>query len=160
MTTILVVSDSHGETGVLRAIIEKNAGLYDRVIHLGDGFKDILQFKDRLPQLDLVLGNMDAYLNFSQGLPDHPVILTIDETIVFIAHGHQFRVHNTMKELSKEARKTGARLALFGHTHERYSDTVNNVAFFNPGAVKNGSYGIVKLDRGRVVSLEHFNVKS
>lgn len=160
LTKILVISDSHGEEEILLEILEKNAGLTDRVIYLGDGYRDMLGFRNKIPRLDLVAGNMDSFFSMPHDLPENKLILDIEGVKVLVAHGHQFRVHNTMTELIKEARKSKIRLALFGHTHNPYIEETEGITFFNPGAVKFGSYGIVTLDSGKVTSAGHFKVKS
>jgi putative phosphoesterase len=101
---------------------------------------------------------MDSFLHLSPDLPENSLFLEIDGVKTLAAHGHQFRVHNTMKELAREARRTRAGLVLFGHTHSPFMEEANGTVFFNPGAVKSGSYGIVTLDAGKVVSAAHYTI--
>ena len=42
-------------------------------------------------------------------------------------------------------------VALFGHTHQPFAGYVGGVMMINPGALKDGRYAELHIDKGRVV---------
>jgi uncharacterized protein len=153
---LLVVSDSHGELVLLKKIFKKNAGSYDSVVHLGDGAGDIGRIGMETGVVYLVSGNMD---DGSRDLPEVIGAVEMEGIRVLMTHGHHHQVKNTIEELAKEARKRNATLVLYGHTHEQDLTTIKDgTVFFNPGAVKRGSYGVIEIDNGKIVSAIHYQI--
>jgi putative phosphoesterase len=157
LTRLLVVSDTHGEKRLLERILEQAAGGYDAVIHLGDGYRDALDFKKDIRELHLVAGNMDNVFDPAREIPEI-LVIELEGVKVLLTHGHKFRVHSTTEELERYARLNGAALVLYGHTHEKELVTKDGIVFFNPGAAKHGFYGKIELEKGKPVKAEHFRV--
>lgn len=152
---ILVLSDSHGFTDMLEAILRKERDA-DIVIHLGDGGADMLQMNHLTfgKPVYQIKGNCDisAY-NFS------PKLISAAENVRFFAcHGHMYNVKYDVTALYFAASKASCSLALFGHTHIQFSEEYNGVTLFNPGSVMNGKYGIVTVN-GSNTETEHKQIE-
>jgi len=126
---IAVFSDSHGTTEPMIAAIREHRP--DAVLHLGDHDRDAEDLQREFPTLDIrwVRGNCDRG-------SDAPEILTpvFDGVRMFMTHGHRHNVKFTLDSLANAAHFSGAKLALFGHTHERERRELGDVTVFNPGA--------------------------
>lgn len=144
---IIVLSDSHGNYRAISNVISDfNADLY---IHLGDGERELdkfcLSFPDK--QIYYVKGNCD----FASLSNDELLISPDDKNVIFAVHGHNHGVKYSLEQLKITARKKGANIALFGHTHSRYSEYDNGLYLLNPGSVslpRDGnkpSFGIIEL---------------
>ncbi len=143
MTRILVVSDSHGNAERLRRIIDREKH-FDYLVHCGDGVNDLMHVN--IPGEATVLsvtGNVDV----GRGLTGERIIHTvIGDKKFMITHGDLFGAHNGLYLLEKEAKKVGADIVLFGHTHIKYLRE-GIPLLFNPGSANNGLYAIVEIDR-------------
>lgn len=141
---ILVLSDSHGNTGaILKALADQPAA--STIIHLGDGERDFLDLAGPLSgrQVFQVSGNCDfgalepwERIEIFQGVP------------FFLCHGHKYHVKTGLDYLFMETCKRKCKIALFGHTHLALTDYRNGVYLMNPGSVGKGtqpSYGIVDI---------------
>jgi hypothetical protein len=152
MIRILVVSDSHGMIEHAVETIKKD-GSFDRMIHLGDEVDDAIRLSRRLKidQLDLVIGNCDYV-----GQGPEEKILDIDGVKILMTHGHRYGVKYTLDKLYYRAREADARIALFGHTHQRKMEEERGLILFNPGSLslprdwqeKRKSYGIIQISEG------------
>lgn len=162
---LIVFSDSHGRTDLLRRAAEAHFADPDTagVVHLGDGIED-LSFIDtgRLP-LWRVRGNFeDCMYSFASrcDAPPRELIFELGGYRIMIMHGHRFGVKNGYERAAGYAAEQGADLLMFGHTHimfESYipaGETLNGVTLqkplylFNPGTAGTGlhrSYGVVEL---------------
>ena len=74
------------------------------------------------------------------------------------SHNSRLAIENI---LAAEAR--GAEVALFGHTHVPVAEQHGSVFLFNPGSCGRcytgpNTYGILTLDKGRIVHYEHKEV--
>ena len=98
MTKLLILSDSHRNvTAMTHACrLEKP----DRIIHLGDHFKDAMELQRQFPDipLDAVPGNCDL-----EREPEEKLIL-IDGKKIFLCHGHQYHVKDNYLSLEYAAR--------------------------------------------------------
>ncbi len=133
MTRIAVFSDSHRSVEpMLAAVLELRP---DLVFHLGDHDSDADELRRAFPALDVrsVPGNCDWG-------SDEPEVLTplVEDVRIFMTHGHRYRVKWDLTPLAQAASYSGARLALFGHTHERELRELGGVTLFNPGAAGAG----------------------
>ena len=86
----------------------------DAVIHLGDHLEDAASMESVFSGVDFyhVPGNCDYFTNVPPSLT-----ISLDGVRVFLTHGHLFGVKSGLTRLALEARRVGAQLALFGHTH-------------------------------------------
>lgn len=126
---ILVVSDTHRDTAVLRKIISDNPDA-DMLIHLGDGESDIEAAGKLYPELPIVYvaGNCDY------GDHEKSHIVMLPGLKIFCCHGHRYMVNLNLHFLAAEAKKNDCVLALYGHTHVRHCDTIGGVMLLNPGS--------------------------
>jgi putative phosphoesterase len=160
---ILVLSDSHGHLGFIADILRIELDNVDIVAHLGDTWFDmkpfVRQIKEKQKEIIMVRGNIDEL----RGDPTTPFIpevenLEINGKKVMLTHGHLFEAHNSLEKLKFAAFSNGSKIVLFGHTHQPLAKEINGILFFNPGAVRDGIYGIVVI--GETISYKHFRLKN
>lgn len=147
---ITVMSDSHRLKSNLFEIVEKHMGSTDLFIFLGDGeddFDDVTALYRDL-RFERVAGNCDWYST----LPLYKEIM-FDGKKVFFSHGHPFRVKHGYDEIIGEARRRGADICLFGHTHTQYTAYDDGLYIMNPGSVASGEYGIIDVTPGGIALL-------
>lgn len=139
---IVVTSDSHQRANYLFEIIERHKDNADLFINLGDGENDVdtvLQvYKDI--KIERVAGNCD----FGSSLPLYKTI-TVDGKKIFFTHGHPFYVKHGYEMIRKKAEDENADICLFGHTHNPFVEYNDGKYLMNPGAVRDGNYGIIDI---------------
>ena len=140
---ILVFSDSHGnEDNMIRAVERERPFTLDAIVHLGDGWRDAEALHRLYPRIPLeqVPGNCDFFTSAPPSLT-----ISLDGVRIFLTHGHLFGVKSGLTRLALEARRVGAQLALFGHTHEADFLRMGDVTLFNPGSAGMGrqTYGMI-----------------
>ena len=146
---IAVFSDSHGDTANMCRAIEMYKP--DHILHLGDVVKDAAAVAARYPDIPLqnVAGNCDW---MSEGVPQS-LILTLGGVRIFAAHGHNHGVKMTLDSFLNSVHCSGAKLGLFGHTHEAMRRAFGSIQLFNPGSCGHGAhptYGQVLIENGEV----------
>lgn len=149
---ILVFSDSHGaEENFISAIRENPAA--ESIIFLGDGERDfeyalayfgIFPYGNEIKDVYHVRGNCDFHSSASDF-----VIAEIKNTRLFLTHGYEQKVKHGLERLASEASAKNCGIALFGHTHLRHLSAVGNVTLFNPGSLRDGSYGLIKIKKDK-----------
>ena len=146
---ILVFSDSHGSTNNMRKVVElhENAEI---VVHLGDGERDFDGLSDLLEgkRTVCVCGNCDFY----SMLNDNEIFLA-GGVKIFCTHGHNEHVKYGTNALINKALGLGARIALYGHTHEPVTDYVDELYLLNPGSIRQGDYGVIDITPAGIVCL-------
>lgn len=155
MARLLVISDSHGNIGKIDDILRKYEGNYDYFIHLGDRVYDMISFRDSVHNLVAVKGNIELQGPMQTDLGSQETILEVEDVKIFITHGSRYSVESTLVFLKKHARKIGAQVVLFGHTHIKYLEFDEGILLFNPGALTDNDYGILEVEKGEVTSIEH-----
>ena len=128
---VLVVSDTHGREQNLAEALEQT-GHIDQLIHLGDvegGAEHIRELAGDAPAA-IIAGNNDFFCD----LPNER-IFTIGGHRIFMTHGHGYFVHSGTLYLKREARKKGADIVMFGHTHKPYMEEDNELLVLNPGSL-------------------------
>ncbi len=134
MTTLLVLSDTHGKLGKLLqdsgSELVHHLNESDRIFHLGDGEEDIRKLALLYPtKLEYVNGNCDL-------ADDTPVrIIDIENTRFLLTHGHKFSVKTNLMKLELECRYREADVGLFGHTHRVTYEDLGGLTLLNPGSV-------------------------
>ena len=136
MIRVGVFSDSHGDTRALDELLEK-MGYVDAVCFLGDVAGDADHLAGRLgampnrPPLYAVRGNNDYY---STCLLPWELFIELGGKRIYMTHGHKL-----VSEMSLvyKAQEMQADIALFGHTHYPYCETVQGVLLLNPGSAGN-----------------------
>lgn len=141
---ILVLSDSHRAIGAMydAAMLEQP----DAIFHLGDHVRDAEELSYALDNMDFyqVRGNCD----FGAQAPE-TIFTELAGVRVFLTHGHLYGVKSGLGNLKCEAKRLGAQVALFGHTHRAFCEEDDGVWYLNPGAAGSGSYGVLELENGR-----------
>ena len=150
MTKLLILSDSHNSTGAVERILHAESDA-TAVIFLGDGLRDLEEALTFYPKMKVyaVAGNCDFG--------------ALEQTIAFYTHGHMYGVKYDLDTLTDAAEARGAEVALFGHTHVPVAEQHGSVFLFNPGSCGRcytgpNTYGILTLDKGRIVHHEHKEV--
>ncbi len=144
---VLVISDSHGNYEIIQKVlkIEKDIDVY---IHLGD--YEIPEYL--LNNFILVKGNCD-YISKA------PLsrIIEINNFKIYLEHGINFTRTNFKEEYIKN---TKADIFLFGHTHTRFANKIENIYIFNPGSISKprdnnlGTYLILNLNNDKTINYE------
>ncbi|WP_054710465.1 YfcE family phosphodiesterase [Bacillus sp. JCM 19041] len=107
---ILIVSDSHGWKKELLEIIDQKRDSVDQIVHVGDSELDV---DDQvLIGSQAVAGNCDLFAAFPTELH-----LEWNGIPVYITHGHHHGVKNDLGELISCAKRSEAKIAVYGHTH-------------------------------------------
>ncbi|MFD1465124.1 metallophosphoesterase [Lapidilactobacillus mulanensis] len=149
---VLVVSDSHGDDGILETLVDHYEGQVDALIHCGDSE---LSYDDPLRAHFLIVqGNMD----FDQQFP-----LLVTETIagekILIVHGHRYGVNFGLDKLALLAQEKAADLVFYGHTHQLACEFEQGSLFLNPGSISeprgeyfnlHGTYAIVETSADQI----------
>lgn len=142
------MSDSHRATGNLFEIVEKHIKATDLFIFLGDGendFDDVLALYPDL-KYERVSGNCDWYSTY----PLYKSI-TAQGKKIFFSHGHPFHVKFGYDEIIRAARAENADICLFGHTHNQYTNYDDGLYIMNPGAVRDGKYGMIDITKSGIM---------
>ena len=128
---VLIVSDTHGREQNLAEALEQT-GPIDQLIHLGDvegGAEHIRELAGDA-HAAIIAGNNDFFCD----LPNER-IFTLGGHRIFMTHGHGYFVHSGTLYLKREARKKGADIVMFGHTHKPYIEEDNELLVLNPGSL-------------------------
>ncbi|MFR1730632.1 MAG: metallophosphoesterase family protein [Eubacterium sp.] len=155
---MIVTSDSHGNKSGFFDVVEKHIDEAELFVNLGDSNsqKDLedarLYFGSKL-NLACVAGNCD----WSSDLPLTSFIKFGGKN-VFMCHGHTFRVKTGLRDYLAAATACKADIALFGHTHCPVCKEMNGIYFFNPGALADGSYGIIDIENN-IVNCKHARIE-
>ncbi len=132
-----------GETAAEKNAAEENAGT-------------VKAAEIPVPTAYIVAGNNDGW--YAPELPKK-LTLKLGGHTIFLCHGHRFGVPR-LNALWLQAKKAGADIAIFGHTH-RYQDASHfGVRFLNPGKLGynfsglRSTYMILTLDPDGSVTAE------
>lgn len=112
---ILVFSDSHAGMRFMRKCVEIMKP--DAMVHLGDYYDDGETLAETFPGIPMhqVAGNCDKFRS-----PIHArewLCYDLGGVRACMTHGHRERVKSGTGGLVAEARRNGAQIALYGHTH-------------------------------------------
>lgn len=151
---IIVFSDSHGSFSSLDSVIEKNLSA-DIFIHLGDGEREISRILNKYPDINFhhIRGNCD----FSGIAPTMEIIGVLSHKIIAV-HGNLHDVKLGTSGIISLAKKNHADIALFGHTHQRFSSYEEGIYILNPGSIsipRDGnkpSYGFIDITTAGIVT--------
>ena len=145
---ILIVSDTHKSSRNLEQVIEREQPV-DMLIHLGDveGAEDYIKALVDCP-VHMVGGNND----FFSDLPREEEFL-VEGRRIFITHGHYYYVSMGEDKLKEAARKRGADIVMYGHTHRPSYLDEDGLIILNPGSIayprqagRKPTYMIMKID--------------
>lgn len=148
---ILVLSDSHRSSSVLKKIIEKHSDIKN-IFFLGDNTDDIEIMKDCFPdrKFYIVSGNCDFSFHKSYGIE------TIENTRIYYCHGHRLGVKYSTENLLNTAKENNCQIALFGHTHKSLCAYFEGVYLVNPGSCalsRDGanSYAVIDITKSGIM---------
>jgi putative phosphoesterase len=157
---IAVVSDTHRtRSAIIKvcAILQRENP--DLVIHLGDVMEDADAMEDILHrEVRRVPGNCD----FSLKEPSE-LLLIVEGFRILVVHGHHHRVKRGLRDLASDAKRKGADIVLYGHTHVAQEDEISGVQLFNPGSAalpkggQKASFAMMDL-KGKEVSVRFVHV--
>lgn len=169
---ILVFSDSHNRITYLKKAIDihKEIGSIDCVFHLGDGHKDLELLTKDIPVL-YVDGNYEEYAAGYHAKKDlvREVLIELSGFKFFLIHGHTYNVKSSLDYAVSSAKRKGADVLLYGHTHLRNntylppdSEETKGLYIFNPGSISRPrdysySYGVIET-QGSSILLSHGTV--
>lgn len=125
---LLVMSDSHGDRGVVEAILAHYAGQVDAVFHNGDS---------ELPASDPIWSGVQAVLgncDYGGGFPDY-LVTDLPGLRVLQTHGHLQGINFGWNRLIYLAEEAEADLCLYGHLHAAAAWQEGKTVFVNPGSV-------------------------
>ena len=148
MVKLAVISDSHwGQVHLEMFLRVARAENFDAILHLGDGISDAKRLaKELTTEVHYVAGNCDPRFSC-----DRELRLTYGDVRILMVHGDLYNVKYDNGPLSYYAEEAGAQVALFGHTHQPFASYVGRVLMVNPGALKDGRYAVLQIDRGQAV---------
>lgn len=147
---IIAVSDTHGRLAAMDQVlrIHKNA---DIVVHCGDSQTGIEDIKLDHPD--------HMYVNVQGNCDFYPAYEEIDEFTAegvrfMVTHGHRFGVKFGLFELKREAKKRGAQVVLFGHTHIEHNEYDEGIYYINPGSCRgaHAPYAVIEVKDGHILT--------
>lgn len=143
---VLVFSDSHGRKDLMTIMMNREKDC-EKVFCLGDGLKEALTLPELYPEKQYVFVRGNNDFGFSQ---ESEAYQHIDGVTFMACHGHLFDVRYTLTSLLDKAAGVMAQVALYGHTHRHgmYHDPVTGVCAVNPGALCDGRYCIITVEKG------------
>ena len=140
---IIVISDIHGQTALLRQILLKEQKA-EVVFFLGDGENDINKVKFDFPEkcFFMVRGNCDWGSNL-----DTISTVTLEDVKFLYSHGHIHSVKFGDSDIKDAARSAFADVLLYGHTHRVVNTYEDGLYIMNPGSLANyePSYGVIEI---------------
>ena len=150
---IVVVSDTHRNYRVLRDIVIKHENDSSLFLFAGDGERELNDIRDEFCNKTFyaVRGNCD-FASIEQASR----IVVANDVKIFLTHGDMYGVKATTANIVAAAKKNGAKIAVFGHTHLPFSGYEDDVYLLNPGSAalpRSGrpSYGIIDITKGGIV---------
>lgn len=150
MTTIVVLSDSHGNRRSIEQlfpVMEES----DIIIHLGDTSQDGSFIKAKFPDKTYLLnGNCDI-----MRAGENELTLEVEGLKLFACHGHLYSVKSTQQKLVNRAKELGCAVALYGHTHSACEGEIDGVLTINPGTMSrysNKSYCYLVINGNKAVA--------
>jgi len=143
---ILVLSDSHASLRFMRLAIQRIKP--NHVIHLGDHYDDGKAMAQETPHIlfHQVPGNCDRFR--CEPWLTETLCYPIGGVKIFMTHGHNHAVKSGTYRLLADARKQGADLVLYGHTHcPDCHQEEDGLWVMNPGTCGSdgGSVGLVEI---------------
>ena len=94
-------------------------------------------------------------------MPLKPVAcFALEDVEIFATHGHKYAVKQGFSVLGNEAKKQGAQLVCYGHTHRAEIHETDGITYVNPGSFTGyysptgSTYAVAMLDNGKITGLE------
>lgn len=134
--TIIVMSDSHGDRGVVEDIKNRYQGKVAAIFHNGDSELDSTD--PVWEGIQVVAGNMDFY----GGYPDR-LVTQLGDARIAQTHGHLQMINFGFQKLDFWAQEEAADICLYGHLHVPEAWMEGKTLFVNPGSVSQPR-GVIK----------------
>jgi hypothetical protein len=165
---LLVLSDSHGKIRAVQSVFEWAAersppkGKICAVAFCGDGVSDLKLSAETTgfySDWNIISGNNDYY---SQ-LPDSAVFDFANHRFL-ICHGHRYNLYDGNHLFISAARRAGADVVLFGHSHIPYQKTEEGIFILNPGSVARSrsrigeTFAVIECTEGQPLKAEFFGI--
>jgi putative phosphoesterase len=126
----LLMSDTHGRTGLAAAVINAVRDV-DHIVHMGDMAADAARISEAAGVFIIsVRGNCDG--DFSN--ENYKIIKTACGNIL-VVHGHRENVKSGLQNLYYRAVELECKAAFYGHTHVARIDEKQGVTLVNPGSL-------------------------
>ncbi len=125
---IIAFSDTHGNSGTMRKIIEKDADAY---IFLGDGERELDRMREQYP--DKLIMNVKGNCDFCSSAPDID-LYSVNGVRIMFTHGHNHGVKYSTDRLFYLAEENDIQIMLYGHTHCRDLKYDSGIYVINPGS--------------------------
>jgi putative phosphoesterase len=143
-----ILSDSHGKLEKAEKALQE-MGNIDLLLHAGDYRKDalILGSAHRI-KVKSVIGNCDRF-----ALGPIEELMEINSYKIYLTHGHLFGVKYSLDKLKKQAKRLGADIVIYGHTHLAHQEKMGGILFLNPGSISwplipgRHSYAVLEVDQ-------------
>ena len=150
---IIVISDSHGRTGVIDKILSAQPDA-KHVFFLGDKLSDIEDFEFLYPDKKFysVCGNCD-FGSFAPSVG----IENIGKAKILYTHGHTYGVKYGISKLKEAAKQNGYNIVLYGHTHVSNTLYEDGIWFVNPGSCSQprdgsgASYAVIDIEENGIM---------
>lgn len=152
MVKIGIMSDTHGYLDLIDKVLASLApGDVDLWLHAGDLGDDGRYLRDQVSvPVYLVRGNNDR----GRQLEAREQLIPLEDTFIYMTHGHQVPYYQYASELMGLGRSMGARLVVAGHTHVHQALEKDGCLFVNPGSLalprdgSGGTFALVTYDQG------------
>ncbi len=151
---ILVISDSHGDYNSVRNAVLAHMDA-EVIIHCGDGERESENLRRDFP--DKAVYSVKGNCDWGSTLPIEETI-TLGGKKIMYTHGHAYSVKSGYSMIKNEARRRGADILLFGHTHNALNEYEDGLYIMNPGSIHGwmSSYGIIDItDKGIMTNIIH-----
>ena len=149
---ILVLSDSHSSLGFMRACVTRVSP--DVIVHLGDHYDDGTALAEENPHIRFyqVPGNCDRFL--AAGWQPETLCCSLGGVMCYMTHGHIHSVKSGESRLLTAARGAGAKVVMYGHTHEPICRYEGEILVLNPGSCRgySGSAGLLEIQDNAISS--------
>jgi putative phosphoesterase len=127
-----IISDTHG---FLDPQIKKLFANVDHILHAGDVGDAFITFQlEQIAPVTAVVGNTDLGLSFKET----EVVTLADKK--FLVH-HIVNPSALMDKVRARIAREKPDMVVFGHTHKKFTGTVNGILFFNPGYAGKPKFG-------------------
>ncbi len=141
----LILSDSHKDFKSVQAAVDSTPDI-SLIIHAGDVHRDVEDILCLYPNIPCayVLGNND----FNVWNVPYDRFFEFCGKKIFLTHGHNYNVKLSTSAVIREAKKLGADICIFGHTHSRFLQN-DAIWVVNPGPSYRG-YAILSIENGEI----------
>ena len=126
--TIIVMSDSHGDSLIVEEIRDRYLGKVDAIFH--DGDSELRPDSPLWEGIQVVRGNMDFYSDYPERL-----VTQLGPTKIIQTHGHLFDINFNFQKLDFWAQEEDADICLYGHLHVPNAWMEGKTLFLNPGSI-------------------------